>query len=80
MTLTDWIAELRAAGVVRVTLDLVAPLHPITPTGSFHADQAPRPTQVDANAQAESHIAQPEKTEEVDPEQQARDLELMHSE
>jgi hypothetical protein len=80
MTLTDWIAELRAAGVARVTLDIGGHLQPIERPRSFHADQAPRPAQADANAQAESNNVHPAEPDDGDADQRARDLELMHSE
>lgn len=87
MTLTSWIAELRAAGVTRVVLDIATPsagarghLPLDFPHGSFPPDQAPRPPQGDANAQAESTNVHSEKGDEPDPDKRARDLELMHSE
>jgi hypothetical protein len=85
MELTDWIAELRAAGVARVTLALATaspdarghlPLD--TPRDSFPADQAPRDPV--AHAQAESTNAHSTEPDDGDEDQQARDLELAHTE
>jgi len=78
MTLAEWLSELRAAGVARVSLDLTqGALQPAPPHCSFPADQAPRP--IEPNAQAESPHVHTEPADEADADQRARDLELMHS-
>lgn len=82
MTLEQLLAALHAAGATRVHVELEfapAHLHADPSPSTLPTDPAPRSEQR-AHPQAESHNAQTERADEADPDQQARDLELAHSE
>lgn len=78
MTITDLLEQARAAGVTRIHIQLdLLPTEPSAAT--LLIDQAPR-SSPEPHQQAESPSARSGASEEDDPDQQARDLELMHSE
>lgn len=78
MTIADLLEQARAAGVTRVHIQLdLLPLD--NASVSLSRDQAPR-SDPEPHQPAESNSAPSGSSEDEDPDQQARDLELMHSE
>ncbi len=82
ITMTDWIEDLRRAGVRSVTLELHSSYGEILPPdqlrGTHHTDPAPRTAQVVANAQAESDAAPASEADDAEEPPQERDLDLAH--